>query len=155
MDLHNPNVIIRAVPAEAIIDLRHRVLRPGRPRETAVFNGDDLPTSHHYAAVVSDGRIIGCATFHLNSHEGEPAWQLRGMATDAGWCGRGVGRQVLTAGEAAVVAIGPRLLWCNARQAAVGFYERLGWEIRSELFEIAVAGPHYKMWKRALGVGPR
>ena len=140
---------VRAVPAHAIIDLRHRVLRPGLPREAAMFDGDDLPTSHHFAAVDAGGRIVGCATFHLNGYEGEPAWQLRGMATDPGWAGRGVGRRVLTAGEAAVVALGPGLLWCNARLPAVGFYERLGWVVCSDLFQIPSAGPHHRMRKRA------
>jgi N-acetylglutamate synthase-like GNAT family acetyltransferase len=144
------DVTVRAVSAEAIIDLRHRVLRAGLPRHTAMFVGDDLPTSRDFAAVDSAGHIVGCATFHLNQHEGEPAWQLRGMATDAGQCGRGIGRQVLTTGEAAVTAIGPRLLWCKARQRAVGFYERLGWSICSEPFEIADAGPHFQMRKRIL-----
>jgi predicted GNAT family N-acyltransferase len=139
---------VRPVPAGAIVDLRHRVLRPGRPRETAMFDGDDLPTSHHFAAIDGGGRIIGCASFHLNPFEGEPAWQLRGVATDAGWVGRGVGRRVLTAGEADVLGRTPRLMWCNARAEAVGFYERLGWSVCSETFDVPFVGPHYRMRKR-------
>ncbi len=149
MDSTNLTFTVRLVAAEAIIDLRHRVLRPGRPRDTAMFDGDGLPTSHHFAAVDGHGNVVGCATFHLNQHDGEPAWQLRGMATDAAWCGRGVGREVLLAGAATVNAIGPRLMWCNARAEAVGFYQRLGWAICSDRFDIATVGPHYRMQKRA------
>ncbi len=71
------------------------------------------------------------------------------MATDPAWHGRGVGRAVLTAGGAAVAAVGPGLLWCNAREAAVGFYQRLGWGVCSEQFDVPQFGPHYRMWTRA------
>ena len=144
----SPDFTVRPVPAGAIIDLRHRVLRPGLPRATAMFDGDHLPTSHHLAAVDIGGHVIGCASFHLNEHDGEPAWQLRGMATAPDWRGRGVGRRVLSAGEAAVTAVGPRLMWCNAREGAVGFYQRLGWAVCSNRFDTSV-GPHYRMRKRA------
>ena len=30
------------------LDLRHVILRPGLPRETAIFPGDDAPTSRHF-----------------------------------------------------------------------------------------------------------
>lgn len=136
---------VRPVPLDDVVDLRQRVLRPGRPRETAIFDGDDLPTSRHFAAVDAAGQVVGCASCHLNTDQGEPAWQLRGMATDPSWVGRGVGRAVLEAGEATVVAAGPRRLWCNARLAAVGFYERLGWTVCSDLFDIPDVGPHHRM----------
>ncbi len=149
METAVPTFTVQPVPAAAVVDLRQRVLRPGLPRATAVFPGDDLPTSRHFAATDSAGLVVGVASFHLNEDGGEPAWQLRGMATDPAWAGRGVGRRVLAVGEAAVVAAGPRRLWCNARERAVGFYQRLGWAIVSERFEIAAVGPHFRMAKRA------
>ena len=143
---------VRQIPAEAIVDLRHRVLRAGMPRHTAVFKGDELATSVHLAAVDAADQVVGCASFHLSEDEGQSAWQLRGMATDPAWCGRGVGRAVLTAGEAIVIAgDGPRRLWCNARLIAIGFYQRLGWAVCSELFDIPHAGPHHRMRKSADG----
>ena len=135
------------VTAAEIVDLRWRVLRVGQLRATAVFDGDDLPTSRHFAAE-ADGRVIGCATFFLNTFDGESAWQLRGMATDSDWHGRGVGRAVLDASGAAVAAAGPRLLWCNAREAAVGFYRRVGWTVASDRFDVPGYGPHFRMWRR-------
>ena len=41
-----------------------------------------------------------------------------------------------------------RLMWCNARVPAVRFYEKLGWAVSGEPFEIPTAGPHVKMTKR-------
>ncbi len=138
---------VRPVAAAEILDLRCRVLRVGLPPETAAFDGDDLPTSRHFAATAAGG-VVGCATFFLNAVDAEPAWQLRGMATDPAWHGRGVGRAVLTDGGAAVAAVGPRLLWCNAREAAVGFYQRLGWTVCSDRFDVPLFGPHFRMWTR-------
>src|SRR5258707_12157124 len=83
-------VTIRRAKVDEIIDLRHVILRNGLPRETAVFPGDHAPTACHYAADVN-GQIVGCATLHLNHYEGQPAWQLRGMATTTEARGKGIG----------------------------------------------------------------
>ena len=142
---------MRRAAVEELIDLRHVVLREGLPREAAIFDGDHLPDSRHYGAFEA-GRAVGCATLLLNQWEGEPAWQLRGMAVAPHLCGRGVGRAVLQFLEADVRETSPvRLLWCNARVPASGFYRKQGWSIRSEQFEIPTAGPHYKMTKRLAG----
>src|SRR5438445_357877 len=67
---------IRRATADEVIDLRHAILRAGLPRETAVFPGDDDPAARHFVAT-RNGRVVGCATLHLNRWEKEPAWQLR------------------------------------------------------------------------------
>jgi predicted GNAT family N-acyltransferase len=135
-------------PVEKIIDLRHRVLRQGLPRESAHFEGDDEPTTRHFAALSSREDVIGCATVVFNSWEGQPAWQLRGMAVDANFRGAGVGRRLLDAVEAHVSRSSAPLLWCNARIGATEFYQRLNWVVVSEQFEIPTAGPHVRMMKR-------
>jgi GNAT superfamily N-acetyltransferase len=68
------------------------------------------------------------------------------MATDAAWAGKGIGRAVVTYSLAKLKSLSPvRLYWCNARLIAIPFYEKLGWRIVSERFEIPYAGPHHKM----------
>jgi predicted GNAT family N-acyltransferase len=133
--------------ADVIIDLRHRVLRAGLPCESAIFPGDDAPDTIHFAAF-SDQRIICCASFYLNTHRSEPAWQLRGMATDENHRGKGVGRALLSFAQASILNQSPiRLFWCNARVPAVPFYLSQGWRIDSEIFDIPTAGPHRVMVK--------
>jgi GNAT superfamily N-acetyltransferase len=144
---------IRRASLADILDLRHRILRAGLPREAANFPGDELPTSRHYGAFVlndSQAGAVGCATFHLNQWEGEPAWQLRGMATAEQFRRRGLGRAMLALADRELPgeAAGPSLFWCNARVPAVGFYELLGWKVMSESFEIPTAGPHVRMVRR-------
>jgi GNAT superfamily N-acetyltransferase len=139
---------VRAATFDEIVDLRYEVLRAGLPRDAAVFEGDSAPTSRHYGAF-SNGRNIGCATLHLNQWLDEPAWQLRGMATAPDFRSAGIGRELLVYVEADLLATHPvHLLWCNARVPAIRFYQRSGWQIVSEEFEIPTAGPHVRMVKR-------
>ena len=141
-------ITIRKASAEEIVDLRHRVLRANLPRTQAIFPGDDLQSSSHFAAVTEPGDVIGCATFHQSVWENQPAFQLRGMATDPVWAGQGIGKAVLGFAVDWVQTISPiRLLWCNARLIAVPFYQKLGWTIVSDQFDIPTAGPHHRMMR--------
>jgi GNAT superfamily N-acetyltransferase len=154
LQIDGAQLVVRPARWDEIIDLRHAVLRQGLPREEAVFAGDDAPTSRHWAAF-SDGDAVGCATLHASQWEGEPAWQLRGMATSPEFRRKGLGkiileemeRELLRPGQGGLEGPGP-LLWCNARVPYVPFYEAMGWRVVSGQFEIPTAGPHVKMVKR-------
>jgi GNAT superfamily N-acetyltransferase len=149
---------IRRVGVEEILDLRHRILRAGLPPESARFEGDEAETTLHLAALAVEpsGKAVGCLSLMLNSFEGEPAWQLRGMAVDESQQQRGLGRMLLAQAEAEVASENKTwLLWCNARLPAAGFYQKHGWAIVSEVFEISTAGPHVKMRKRLASANPR
>jgi GNAT superfamily N-acetyltransferase len=143
------------VPVDILIPLRHRMLRQGMPVESAHFPGDDLPATIHFAATVlghaehqsaAEVVAVSCLTLMESEWEGQAAWQLRGMATANEYQGLGVGRQLFefAMGEAKRKHPDWRM-WCNARVAAIGFYERVGWEVVSEEFDIPYAGPHKKM----------
>ncbi len=151
------DVHIGPVTVHRILDLRHRILRAGLPIETARFEGDLGPHTTHYAAFHRDddkkpiGRPICCASFMLNPYDKIPAWQLRGMATEQDYQGRGVGEQLLAT---AIKELGSHpeyayveMMWCNAREPAVRFYEKNGWKRVSDVFDIQTAGPHIKMTK--------
>jgi GNAT superfamily N-acetyltransferase len=139
---------VRPATLNEILDLRYDVLRAGLPREAAIFEGDCELTSRHYGAFVR-GRNVGCATLHLNRWLDEPAWQLRGMATALDFRNAGLGRELLNSLQADILATHPvHLFWCNARVPAIRFYQRMGWQVVSEEFEIPTAGPHVRMVKR-------
>jgi len=59
--------------------------------------------------------------------------------------GQGYGAAALRYGIAEIRRRAGRLLWCNARSGAVGFYETLGFSIVGDEFEIPPIGPHYVM----------
>jgi len=135
---------VRRAPLEAIVDLRHRILRAGLPRETAIFPGEDLPDKLHFAAYMQ-GMVIGCATLHPAVFELQPAFQLRGMAVDPAYQRLGVGRELIAAAEACAQQVEISVLWANCRTPAVPFYEKMGWKIISDEFMVETAGPHFKM----------
>jgi GNAT superfamily N-acetyltransferase len=138
-------IVCRRAAVAEILPLRHRILRAGLPFEAARFEGDSDPATRHYAAVAGEVPV-GCLTLMPSAWEGRPAWQLRGMATDANEQRRGLGRQLLEAAVADARAAAPeRIVWCNARTSAVGFYAKLGWQVVSEPFDVPTAGPHVKM----------
>ena len=91
--LNGQSVIVRRTDFQQIVDLRHRVLRAGLARSEAIFPGDELDTSYHFGAFPDSHQspALCCATFHLNTWEDAPAYQLRGMATEPKWVGRGLG----------------------------------------------------------------
>ena len=148
-------IAICRVSIDTIIDLRHRILRAGLPIESANFPGDkDISTWHfglfHPYANGANVPVVTCASFMLNSYKDQPAWQLRGMCTETEHQSKGFGGRLLTCAEAAIVKISAvRLFWCNARVPAIPFYQRQGWTMDSEVFDIPTAGPHRKMFKKA------
>ena len=142
------NISIRETPVETIRSLRHRVLRAGLPLEAAIFDGDDEPTSRHVAAFNQSAEVIGCVSIVQRPWNGEPAWQLRGMAVADGLRRSGIGKMLLTNVEQLVRSQHhSATLWCNARTPAVGFYEAAGWRRVGEQFNIPTAGPHFRICK--------
>jgi GNAT superfamily N-acetyltransferase len=81
----------------------------------------------------------------LPDEPGVPAIQLRGMATAAEAQRTGLGRALVMGCVAFAREKGARLLWCNARTYAAGFYSKLGFEIVGKEFDIPDVGPHYRM----------
>lgn len=140
-------VEVRRAALEEVLPLRQAVLIAGTNRVSPEFPGDRDPETVHYGAF-EDDRLVGCASFLRSEWEGEPAWQLRGMATDPAYRRRGVGKALLAYVEADLRRTHEiRRLWCNARLGAAEFYARNGWRFASETFEIEGVGPHRRMAK--------
>lgn len=87
---------------------------------------------------------MGIASLYREARLGD-GWRLRGMATEPDVRGAGFGTALLAACMEHVAASGGGELWCNARVPAVGFYQRAGFEVVSEAFDIAGIGPHVVM----------
>ena len=141
------NSVVREISAAETWPLRLLVLRPNRPISAAQFPGDDLPTTKHFGAFLNH-ELVGIASLfsaELPERAGEKALQLRGMATAPEVRGAGCGKALVIACEAFTRDTGLKLIWCNARTSAVGFYQKLGWQIVSEEFEVPDVGPHFRM----------
>lgn len=140
-----PTLRVEQADVSTVAPLRHAVLRPGRPAAEVKYSTDEEAT--HFAAYDTAGELVGVATVFPQAHPvtGEAAWRLRGMAVTARIRGSGCGAQVLRAVLDHAASMGASLLWCNARVGALGFYQRYGFTVDSEVFEVPGGGAHHRM----------
>jgi GNAT superfamily N-acetyltransferase len=125
-------------------DLRRRVLREGMENKGVNFPSDHHPEALHLAVVDGDV-IVAVASYTPEStplRPGARAVRLRGMAVEAAWRGRGVGRLLMRVACERLRGAGFDLLWANARDSALGFYEGLGMEVVGDGFD-SVGLPHH------------
>jgi ribosomal protein S18 acetylase RimI-like enzyme len=120
------------------------------------MHGDDDPAAVHLAARLPDGTVVGACVLLARAYPERPArrgtWQLRGMATAEGLRGRGIGTAMLAAAARQVRARGGSLLWCDAREGAIGFYAAHGFTVEGEQFAHAETGiTHLHMWRELPG----
>lgn len=123
--------------------LRLAVLRHDTPTKVVAFPEDELPGALHLG-VESGGTVVGTSTWIPRPFLGDPAVQLRGMATARHLQGRGIGGLLLSAGCDRMAAAGYSLVWANARDAALAFYVRHGFEPVGDGFVDPTTGlPHH------------
>jgi GNAT superfamily N-acetyltransferase len=143
-------VRVGPAPIEDVRVLRQRLLRPHQRADELKYEGDDHPDTLHAGAFLDD-RLVAIATIAPDASGEAPgpgAWRLRGMAIIEELRGAGLGRAVLERCLDHARERGARVVWCNARTGAIGFYERLGFEVVSEVFDVPVIGPHVRMVRR-------
>lgn len=141
---------VRFISAAQALDLRTRILRPGQPVENCIYSGDNDEQTFHLGVVTPAG-IVSNGTFIKEKHkyfiEAENSYRLRGMATETAFQNRGFGKLII---KSALLELHKRncdLLWFNARVSAEGFYQKMGFSSRPEIFDIPLAGPHKVMYK--------
>ena len=121
--------------------LRHAVLRPHESIDAII--GHELADAFAVGGFDDDQRLI--AVGFVSPDGGPGAWRVRGMATAPEARGQGAGSAVLAALVEHARARGATRVWCNARIAARTLYERGGFQVTSEQFDIPEIGPHYVM----------
>lgn len=140
--------MIKFLKTEEVLPLRNIILREGKLKdEECFFLNDDASATFHLGFFKGE-EVISVATFHHEIRTGFPgeAYQLRGMATAAGFQGKGYGNQLLNFAIVYLKGQNINYVWCNARQKAFKFYQSIGFEFISKEFEIPGIGPHKAMY---------
>ncbi|MGB7785541.1 MAG: GNAT family N-acetyltransferase [Salinimicrobium sp.] len=142
---------IREISAEETYPVRRPVLRPGRPAKECIFNGDEGPDTIHLGAFITD-RVVAVASYMHQKNplfEAPVQYQLRGMAVLEDFQKQGLGQQLLKTGEKILKDrfINP-LLWFNARETAIEFYKKFGYQTRGQIFMIPNVCPHIVMFRQ-------
>lgn len=138
--------MVKFISSQQTLAIRSAVLRAGLPPEDCVFPTDEVPGAFHLGCF-SDHELVSVASFFPQHYKDrhDQGYQLRGMATLASFSGKGCGTQLLKFAIEQLKATNAVYLWCNARENAVPFYQRNGFEVVSAQFEIPGIGPHYEM----------
>ena len=138
--------MVKFILPEEVLPLRSLVLRNGKPLTECEFEGDRNYDTFHLGYVEND-KIRSIASLMRNDYfpeEGE-GYQLRGMATDPDFGGRGYGAALINFAVEYLKEYQTDYLWCNARSSAATFYKKLGFINESPEFDIPGIGFHYEM----------
>ncbi len=131
---------VRELAPAATRAIRRAILRPHE--SIAAMAAAEAPGAFAVGAFAG-GELISVGLVAQDG--GEDAWRVRGMATLAHARGRGAGSAVLRALVEHALAHGASRVWCNARVPARSLYERAGFRVISEPFELPHIGPHVVM----------
>jgi N-acetylglutamate synthase-like GNAT family acetyltransferase len=130
---------------KSILNLRYKVLREpwNQPASTAT---DSLENSSLNAYISDDsGKAIACARLQENENK---VGQIRFMAVDSAYQGKGLGKMIVEHLEKRAKDIGLNLVELQARENAVRFYESCGYKIREKTFLLWGIIQHYLMEKK-------
>lgn len=130
--------------------VRSAVLRQGKPIETCFFLGDDAEETTHFG-LFDDEKLIGVASVFKVSNENfeqNNQFQLRGMAILSECQGLGFGNLLLKEVCKFVATKNAQVLWFNARENALKFYQNFGFSVLGDSFDIPEIGMHFVMFKR-------
>jgi len=122
-------------------DLRERIMRRplGRKLTTADTEGDR--TAYLLGCFEGDD-IKGCLV--LLKHDDK--WtKIRWVAVEEGMQGRGIGKAMLRHSYDIASGWGYSKMFCHARETALPFYTRAGWEAKGETFINEAGLPYRRM----------
>lgn len=125
-------------------DLRWRILRApwNQPKGS---EQDELEGRAIHIIAVENNKIVGCGRAHFNSDEEA---QIRYMAVENEWRGKGVGKLILDELEKRVVEKGAKKIILHARENVVKFYEGNGYKLVKQSHTLFGVIPHYLMEKQ-------
>jgi len=142
---------MKIINANETLVLRHKILRPHQCIEKCVFEGDELENTFHLGGYMEDDlvAILSCCQQNNIQWNDGYQWRIRGMAVTSELQGQGYGQQLVTRALFHLrdhsLHSRPIRVWLNARENARHFYEKLGFELIGEPFEIEGIGFHWLM----------
>lgn len=124
-------------------DLRWRILRApwNQPKGS---EQDDLEGQAIHIIAVEADKIVGCGRAHFNTVDEA---QIRYMAIEKDWQGKGVGKLILNELERRVIEKGAKKIILHARENVVKFYEKAGYKIIKPSHTLFGSIPHFLMGK--------
>ncbi|EMY3583243.1 GNAT family N-acetyltransferase [Flavobacterium psychrophilum] len=141
--------MIKEITAQETLLVRNLVLRPGKLVETCSFDGDNLEQTKHFG-YYEGKKIVGIVSVYKNKNstfKSPNQYQVRGMAILEEFQEKGFGKLLMKHCKDYLISNQASLIWFNARETAVPFYEKLGYTKNGLPFAIANVGIHFLMFK--------
>lgn len=139
----------RQITAEQTRDLRFRVLWPHKERmEDCTIDIDHREDAIHLGTFDGDRIVSVLSLFEMSTPKlgFSKQYRLRVMGTDPEYGGKGAGRLIVELAKKLLAQKGYAVVWCDARKVALGFYERLGFEIVGDWYDVPQIGLHKTMF---------
>ncbi|MES1161042.1 MAG: GNAT family N-acetyltransferase [Bacteroidota bacterium] len=128
---------------QQMVNLRNEILR--KPLGLALL-AEELDKEKEdvlMGAFEDDDRLLGCC---LLTRMDPTTIRLRQMAVPNSMQGKGIGRALMVFAENIARDLGYKRLTMHARKTALGFYQKLGYQVTgNEFLEVTI--PHYIMEK--------
>jgi GNAT superfamily N-acetyltransferase len=121
------SIEIQKVNADDLIEIRHSVLWPDKPREFVKVPEDE---SGIHFGVYFEGVLVSIISLFGDGQD----IRFRKFATLPDFQSKGLGSRLLQHAIAYAQAQGYSRMWCDARTDALGFYERFDFKKFSEPF---------------------
>ena len=133
---------IQPITWHATLPIRHQVLWPNKPMEFCHVENDE--SAWHFG-VFLEQKLVSVASLYPDDTQ----IRLRKFATLAEYQGQGIGSQLLRHTLEVAKQQQMESYWCDARESAIGFYQRFGLSTEGErFFKSDVA--YFKMRKTLL-----
>jgi ribosomal-protein-alanine N-acetyltransferase len=153
---------VLVVQWETLKEVRYEVLWPHlKSAEDARIDIDESEGAIHLAGMMGEA-VVGVASLFLQEcdrfpglFEGEKVYRLRAMGVLGHVRGNGVGEAIIN--EAVNILKGEevKVIWCDAREVAWGFYERCGFSFVTDkegvecgAYAVPNIGMHKMMYRR-------
>jgi ribosomal protein S18 acetylase RimI-like enzyme len=148
MEMDDKRLVLRSPGSpsdwDVYFDLRWRILRApwGQPRGSERDSAEK--SAFHLLLLDSDGKTTACGRLHLNNPNEA---QVKYMAVDEDFRGRGYGGRILQALESEAGRRGARKIVLNSRENALEFYIRHGYRVIGEAETLFGVIRHVRMEK--------
>jgi len=131
---------------EKYYELRWCILRKPWGQKKGTEKDNDEDNAYHLMAV-KNNYIVGVARLqNISPTEA----QLRYMAVDDNYCNQGIGKAIIQSMEEYAIKHHIHFIMLHARENAVGFYEKMGYEIIEKSYLLFDCIQHYKMKKQLI-----